>query len=421
MVAAKEKTYVPCQRLAQASRSPSRQHRSAATSSRDIYNYDGADGEISKPHYGASEKNRCFGSTSSRCKSLTAPQVNDSHVRQSHQGYQFWDFDNRMASATVPVGATEGIEGTHTYTYDALGRRVGRLEDGIETVSVSMLEPVGNRPVDQTLTEYNSGAIATNPNKQYTYGTYVDDVVTSVTPTASRYFHASIMHNTSVITDAGGNALERYAYSPYGRPVVLDADGQTVLTASAIGTSLLFMGRPFDVVTGLYYFRARYLASALGRFISRDPSGYVNGADLYAFVIGNPLRYTDPTGEMAWAIPAAFINPIVIVGGAVVVVIVIIWLVKDPPPITLPKIPRIRWPWPKPDPEPVRVDPPLPIDWPVDVDDGSKKGTCNCFSGGTPGSPDWGCKYTYGSCTNTAECNSKCESKGYSFGICSFG
>jgi hypothetical protein len=32
-----------------------------------------------------------------------------------------WDFNNKMQSATVPVGCADGIEGTHTYGYDALG------------------------------------------------------------------------------------------------------------------------------------------------------------------------------------------------------------------------------------------------------------------------------------------------------------
>ena len=42
---------------------------------------------------------------------------------------------------------------------------------------------------------------------------------------------------------------------------------------------------------------ARYYNPALGRFISRDPTGYAgSGINLYAYCGDNPLVYTDPTG-----------------------------------------------------------------------------------------------------------------------------
>jgi hypothetical protein len=34
----------------------------------------------------------------------------------------------------------------------------------------------------------------------------------------------------------------------------------------------------------------------LGQWPERDPAGYVDGADLYEYVQGNPLTATDPTG-----------------------------------------------------------------------------------------------------------------------------
>lgn len=37
----------------------------------------------------------------------------------------------------------------------------------------------------------------------------------------------------------------------------------------------------------------------LARFISKDPKGYVDGMNLYAYVRNNPLRYLDPMGTTA--------------------------------------------------------------------------------------------------------------------------
>lgn len=87
-------------------------------------------------------------------------------------------------------------------------------------------------------------------------------------------------------------------YDPYGKVTVLAADGTTVRAASSYGNSLTFTGRRLDSETGLYYFRARYYSSELGRFIGRDPLGYVDGMSMYAgYYVPNGV---DPYGLYDW-------------------------------------------------------------------------------------------------------------------------
>jgi|GEM_PF-4253469 len=47
----------------------------------------------------------------------------------------------------------------------------------------------------------------------------------------------------------------------------------------------------------LYYYRARYFDSLVGRFISEDPAGlFEEDADLFRYVRNDPVAYQDPNG-----------------------------------------------------------------------------------------------------------------------------
>ena len=46
----------------------------------------------------------------------------------------------------------------------------------------------------------------------------------------------------------------------------------------------------------MYDYRARMYVPSLGRFLQRDPAGYIDGFNLYAYVGNNPLAFVDPSG-----------------------------------------------------------------------------------------------------------------------------
>jgi len=50
----------------------------------------------------------------------------------------------------------------------------------------------------------------------------------------------------------------------------------------------------YDAKTGLYYARARYYDSRLGRFLSADPLGQGPGLNLYAYVGNDPINNVNP-------------------------------------------------------------------------------------------------------------------------------
>lgn len=59
-----------------------------------------------------------------------------------------------------------------------------------------------------------------------------------------------------------------------------------------------FKGAPFqDPMTGLIYMRNRWYDPKTGSFITPDPKGYTDSANLYSFCGGDPVNCSDPTGS----------------------------------------------------------------------------------------------------------------------------
>ena len=66
--------------------------------------------------------------------------------------------------------------------------------------------------------------------------------------------------------------------------------------ASTIGNGYGFHGLQKDSETGLLYVRNRYYDPDLGRFISADPLGYIDGPSMYQFAMYDPFNKSDPLG-----------------------------------------------------------------------------------------------------------------------------
>ncbi len=94
----------------------------------------------------------------------------------------------------------------------------------------------------------------------------------------------------------GGVVVETYEYSAFGVMMVCDDSGTPLVGGTAFDNPYGYTGRRWDGEADLWYYRARSYSPSLGRFLQRDPAGYVDGMNLYAYVANNPLRYLDPMG-----------------------------------------------------------------------------------------------------------------------------
>jgi RHS repeat-associated protein len=86
-------------------------------------------------------------------------------------------------------------------------------------------------------------------------------------------------------------------YDPYGKPTIYNSDWTAAVSwANSEQNEILYCGYRFDPETGLYNVRNRIYDYSLGRWLQRDPKGYVDGMGLYEYVGGCPLTHLDPTG-----------------------------------------------------------------------------------------------------------------------------
>jgi RHS repeat-associated protein len=164
------------------------------------------------------------------------------------------------------------------YAYDDAGRRIKKTVNGNATSYLY------NGPDIQA--EYRNWNQA---NASYTHGPNTDDPIIRVTAANdANYFHQDGLGSVVATTDVSGNLTAAQLYDAWGKP-------QQSASLGNLG-QYGYTGREPDE-TGMMYYRARYYDPSIGRFTQRDPIGLQGGINQYAYVGGNPISYTDPSGN----------------------------------------------------------------------------------------------------------------------------
>ena len=181
-----------------------------------------------------------------------------------------YDYKDRLISVTLPD------ESQIVYEYIPTGERLSRADESGVTYYLYDFEDV--------LMELDlSGTVVAG----YVHGPGIDEPISMSRGSTKVYYLFDGLGSVTSLTDSSESLLASYKYEPFGK--ILEETG-------SIANPYRFTGREYDGDTGLYYYRARYYDAEVGRFLSEDPIGAIDGPNLYVYVKNNPITLRDPFG-----------------------------------------------------------------------------------------------------------------------------
>ncbi len=185
-------------------------------------------------------------------------------------------------------------DGANEYTWNARGELTGISGEASASFAY---DPFGRRiskTLGETTTEllYDQANVALESSEETTTasllaGLIPDQLFSRTTGAGTDSYLTDRLGSTIALANGSGEPMTGYSYDPFGA---------STSSGAASDNPYQFTGRETDG-TGLQYNRARYYSFEAGRFISQDPLGFEgSGSNLYRYVYGDPLDFTDPSG-----------------------------------------------------------------------------------------------------------------------------
>ncbi len=226
------------------------------------------------------------GTTPPTVDSATNRLVGDSTVYDSAGNLERWN-DFYLSQWRYDEFDQVVLQNWMRYVYDAFGERaisIANSGPGYEN-AVFHLRDLGHRRTSAIRMADGNWSL----EQDYIYALGRVLASNGSGNSAVDHYHQDHLGSTRLITDAGGNVRYRYLYLPYGEEVY-----------ESQGDSIMFTGHERDFSTDADYMHARHYHHELGRFLSVDPlrgePSRPQSLNRYAYALGNPINFTDPTG-----------------------------------------------------------------------------------------------------------------------------
>ena len=198
------------------------------------------------------------------------------------QGSYAATYDYRFGDKLKAVTSNfPGETASVAYNHDGLGKR--RVEQ-LGSSTVTWFRWLGMEESGEytgTPGSWTIGAVQTG---------YVPGLATfaGANPSTAEWRYHLTDHLGSVRQLSAQNkaALARYDYAPYGE----------LMRSAGLPLTVGYTGHRWDPEIGQYFAPYRYYNPQTARWNMRDPLGFVDGPNVYAYVAGNPVNGYDPFG-----------------------------------------------------------------------------------------------------------------------------
>ncbi|NEO73264.1 SpvB/TcaC N-terminal domain-containing protein [Moorena sp. SIO3H5] len=278
------------------------------------YDYDNGGNLYCIRHRGAKRRELVVSNGSNRAVentsgSLTPDEVDDYFDANGNQtqleGLRgiTWNYRDNIASVTI-IDRGGALNDGEYYVYDSAGNRIRKVTERLvnggtvtqidETIYLGMLEIRQTRQNGTVTEERRSLRVMDDERCVAIRLRWSQGSRAGTSNPQIRYQLENHLGSATMEVDGEGQLISYEEYFPYG--------GTSFVAGRSLAEVKLkqyrYSGKERDASTGLYYYGARYYAPWLGRWMSCDPAGTVDGLNLYGFVGGNPVTNKDVDGRM---------------------------------------------------------------------------------------------------------------------------
>jgi RHS repeat-associated protein len=255
----------------------------------------------------------------------SAPYSHDEHGNMTsmpHLTLMQWDYKDQLRSTSrQKVNDPDCTAETTYYVYDASGQRVRKVIECYAAAGQTARRSheriyLGGFEIYR---EYNGDGVTVITERETLHimddqqrialveTKTVEDGSEVLKPKAIvRYQLNNHLGSSSLELDGDGVEISYEEYYPYG-----STSYQAVAKEiKAVAKRYRYTGKERDDETGLYYYGARYYAAWLGRWVSCDPMGCVEGNNLFIAMQNSPINFKDSNGLQASAINEKLLSEI---------------------------------------------------------------------------------------------------------------
>lgn len=186
-----------------------------------------------------------------------------------------WDAAHQLVCAEVARGPDDvAVAQTFSYAYDALGRRVAKMD----AFGATHFAWEGDRM-----------ALERRGDNETTHLYYPESFVplAQIHNGALHHMHTDHLGTPLEASNDAGEITWRVTYRTWGNKLTEEV--------TEIEQRLRFQGQYFDAEVGLHYNCFRYYDPGPGRFVSQDPIGLWSGENPFQYA-ANSINWTDPFG-----------------------------------------------------------------------------------------------------------------------------